>query len=227
MKRMTNICCIYKISCLINNKIYIGQTINFINRKRSHICALKHNRADNRLLQKDYNLYGLNNFKFEIIEECKKEDLLCRETYWIKYYGGKYNNNLYNLKDLNGCSRDLIDYFKQIHKSRPVTSETKQKLRILNLGKNNPMYGKKQTMESNLKRSKALKNRIFSEEHKRKLKETNKRRGYRKYNEDFILNLRSKYIELQSYTKTAYYFNINIDICSNLIKYGTTQRPKN
>jgi hypothetical protein len=35
--------------------------------------------------------YGLENFSFEIIEECSKEDLDSRERYWIKKFDSYYN----------------------------------------------------------------------------------------------------------------------------------------
>ena len=34
---------------------------------------------------------GLNieNWTFEVVEECEKKDLTARESYWIKFYGSK------------------------------------------------------------------------------------------------------------------------------------------
>lgn len=49
---------IYQILNLINNKRYIGQTINFDNRKRQHFSLLKRNQCHNLHLQKSYNKYG-------------------------------------------------------------------------------------------------------------------------------------------------------------------------
>ena len=43
----------------------------------------------------DFEKYGINNFIFEIIEECKIQDLDNREIYWIEYYD-TYKNG-YNL----------------------------------------------------------------------------------------------------------------------------------
>lgn len=215
------ICYIYKIICLMNNRIYIGQTTNFINRKNVHKWKLNHNCCDSRLLQEDYNKYDPSDFKFEIIEECSKEDLLIKETYWMNYYGSIESNNIYNMRDLSGCNKELLNYLKEIHINKPVSLETRQKLRELNLGKNNPMYGKKQSVESNRKRSNTLKVEYFQ----KKLKESNKQRGKRKYSEEFILEVRNKYNELKSYKETALYFNLNKDTCSNLIKFGTNQRP--
>lgn len=79
---------IYCITNLINGKRYIGQSIRIENRWEEH----KRNAFD--LSREEYNKpfyqairkYGLDNFKFEILEECKVEELDEKEKYWIKYY---------------------------------------------------------------------------------------------------------------------------------------------
>ena len=77
---------IYKISCLKNNKVYIGQTTIIKTRKRDHYGKLKRCEHHNPYIQYDYNLYGSDMFIFEIIEECEfKEEALNRETYWINF----------------------------------------------------------------------------------------------------------------------------------------------
>ena len=61
---------IYKIENLINGKIYIGSaSINFIIRWNSHKNELKNNKHPNIHLQNAWNLYGEENFVFEVIEE--------------------------------------------------------------------------------------------------------------------------------------------------------------
>ena len=66
---------IYKITNLINNKIYIGQTINIEERWRHHreIPYRKNSKEKNRQLYRAIKKYGLDNFKFEVIDEI--EDL--------------------------------------------------------------------------------------------------------------------------------------------------------
>ena len=219
----SRIVCIYKITCLINNRVYIGQTVHYKQRISSHKSTLKQGVHDNKFLQKDYNKYGSSNFKYTILEECSSSELLEKETYWINYYGGINSKSTYNMKDKYNISRELQIVFKRL-KQKPISKNTREKLRLCNLGRNNHNYGKVQSKEVNLKRSLALKGRQFTPQHKQKLRQNNKRRGYRKYNELFIQQLRQKYLEFNSYTKTADYFNINKDVCSNLIKYGTTQK---
>ena len=90
---------IYCITNLINNKKYIGQSINIENRWRKHKRnAFNQNRKEcNRPLYKAIRKYGLDNFKFEIIEECKIEDLNAREIYWISFYNAADSRYGYNL----------------------------------------------------------------------------------------------------------------------------------
>jgi group I intron endonuclease len=94
---------IYKIENLINGKVYIGQSINTSARWLAHKEVLSipsHAYELKKPLYKDMNKYGIDNFKFEIIEECDKEKLNEREIYWIKKYNSYYfddNSNGYNL----------------------------------------------------------------------------------------------------------------------------------
>jgi hypothetical protein len=43
--------------------------------------------------------YGIDNFLFEVVEECSLEELNNREKYWIKYYDSHNPLNGYNLTD--------------------------------------------------------------------------------------------------------------------------------
>lgn len=80
------ICGIYKITNNITKESYIGQSINIKKRFAEHKKA-KDDYAIHRAIRK----YGENNFSYEIIEECKKEELFEKEKYWIKYYN-TYSN---------------------------------------------------------------------------------------------------------------------------------------
>ena len=87
---------IYKIVCLENNKVYIGQTGDYDKRKKTHMRNLKNNNHINTYLQEDYNKYGAVNFRYDVIEvvadECGNE----REDYWMEYYGGIDSKATYN-----------------------------------------------------------------------------------------------------------------------------------
>lgn len=83
---------IYKITNIINNKVYIGQSNNPQKRWKEHIRLGKNNK--NSKLYSAINKYGVNNFIFEIIEENIK-NYNEREKYWIKYYNSIKNG--YNI----------------------------------------------------------------------------------------------------------------------------------
>lgn len=86
---------IYKITNNINKHCYIGQSIHIEKRWEEHKNKYNWQRESNKLLYLAFQKYGLENFTFEIIEECNQEQLNIKEQYWIDYYDS-YKNG-YNL----------------------------------------------------------------------------------------------------------------------------------
>lgn len=60
---------LYKIICLKNNKIYLGQSGNLISRLGRHCDNLENNRHDCCELQNDFNKYGKQHFIFLALEQ--------------------------------------------------------------------------------------------------------------------------------------------------------------
>lgn len=102
-------CGIYKIENKINGHCYIGQSINIIQRWKDHRKEAKDIYSDKKEypLYKAIRKYGIENFSFEILEECKVEELNKKEIYYIEKYnsfhngynqtpGGDSNYNSYN-----------------------------------------------------------------------------------------------------------------------------------
>lgn len=83
---MITIVGIYKITNLINGKIYVGQSIDITDRWKQHIYkAFNHNeRAFDSPIHQAFRKYGKDNFRFEVLEECSANELDNRERYWIK-----------------------------------------------------------------------------------------------------------------------------------------------
>ena len=83
---------IYKYENKINGKIYIGLSTNIENRYKQHLYDAEH-LEERRCSGIDYAIkkYGIENFEFQIIEECPSEQLNDREKYWINFYDS-YNN---------------------------------------------------------------------------------------------------------------------------------------
>lgn len=87
---------IYKITNINNNKVYIGKTTNFISRWRTHAkrgCGLE--RISGQLYDAMFE-DGLENYMWEIVEVCQKEEQTQKEKDWIKFY--KSNEYGYNQK---------------------------------------------------------------------------------------------------------------------------------
>lgn len=82
---------IYKITNQLNGKSYIGQSIHIEQRWIEH----QYNSSKCSLLRYALQKYGIQNFTFEVIEECSQDELDEKEIYWISYYGTFENG--YNL----------------------------------------------------------------------------------------------------------------------------------
>lgn len=82
---------IYKIVNNINGHIYIGSAVNYKSRFRTHLSLLKKEKHHSIYLQRSWNKYGENNFSFELIENCKIENLIEREQFYMDELNPEYN----------------------------------------------------------------------------------------------------------------------------------------
>lgn len=85
---------IYCIINIVNNKRYIGSSINIRTRLWKHRSLLRGNKHENPYLQNSWNKYGEHNFDYYIVEKCSEELLLEREQYYIDNMHPEYNINL-------------------------------------------------------------------------------------------------------------------------------------
>lgn len=97
-------CAIYAIVCIKNNKQYIGRTRNLFQRcSKSHLPRLRGNKHNNCYMQKDWNLYGEENFNIVILksldENCTKQDLIDGEQEMFNKYKSYDRNYGYNIYD--------------------------------------------------------------------------------------------------------------------------------
>lgn len=95
---------IYKITNKINNKVYIGQSKQVEHRLREHQLRPfrgdeKTNKEYNKYLYKAIRKYGLENFSFDILEECLEEELADKESYYINLFHSNEEQFGYNNTD--------------------------------------------------------------------------------------------------------------------------------
>jgi len=116
---------VYIITNLINNKIYIGETTNLESRLIEHLRRLLSKRHVNEHLQNAVTLYGIENFKFEILEFCECSDTKKREHYWVVHLHALDKEKGYNIKptDPNKINLRSAETSKKIYETKKRKAE--------------------------------------------------------------------------------------------------------
>lgn len=87
---------IYIIHAPATNRVYIGSTNNFHNRRKQHFYMLRKGTHPCHALQFAWHKYG-DDLQFIVIERCGAESLIEREQWWIdnhrKVWGRMYNSS--------------------------------------------------------------------------------------------------------------------------------------
>ena len=112
---------IYRIRNIIDDKGYIGSASYFNHRFIGHRTVLRKNKHHSIHLQRAWNKYGEDQFKFEIIEILEnptKELLLQREQYWIDYYKSYDKYFGYNICKIAGSCKGIEREETQINKEK-------------------------------------------------------------------------------------------------------------
>lgn len=91
---------IYCIRNLINQKVYIGKSINIYKRIHDHLDKLKKKSKDeNPYLTNSWYKYRNDNFEYFVVEKCEGEVLIAsRELFWMKHFDSLNREKGYNLR---------------------------------------------------------------------------------------------------------------------------------
>ena len=122
---------IYKITCLINDKCYIGQTSQTLEaRMLKHRSNIKTGKTKLNIAMREF---GYEHFTIELIETCHTAvEANEREVFWIHYFHS--NENGYNTKSTLGKSGG--DTYSDL--SSADLGSIKEKIRRSKLGSKNP-----------------------------------------------------------------------------------------
>lgn len=153
-RKFDKLCCVYQIINILNNKKYIGGTVNLRQRRKEHLGDLRTNKHHSIKLQEAFNEFGENNFKFEPLAKSTKEYLKRMEQWFLDVVNPEYNTS----KD---ATRPNL--------GKTMSEEHKAKLISINKGHKYHL-GKKASDETKAKMSKVRKGKVMGENAKRILK---------------------------------------------------------
>lgn len=152
---------VYRIVNKLNNKRYIGASINVGSRWSTHVALLKYNTHKVHDLQNDYNNQKPDDFTYEIVEFCSKEDLAGRE-YFHYHKDLQDGYELYNPIEPDPNYHTFgVKGLSKPKSHRDAVSKT--------------LTGVQKTEEHKKKIGEAHKGKTLSEEHKRKLSDARKK----------------------------------------------------
>lgn len=126
---------IYKITNIVNGKIYIGSSQDIHKRLIQHKSRLQRNVHHSIHLQRSYNKHGVGAFIFETFLSCPVDELLQIEQYLLDFYQPKYNIN--PSAGSNRGSKRSEEFKQKIRETRlgtKASEETKQKMSMIRMG---------------------------------------------------------------------------------------------
>lgn len=131
---------IYRITNTVNGKMYIGGSNNIYIRVRAHKRELDNGSHINKYLQRAWNKYWEQSFKFEVLEYCEVDKLIEREQYWLdktQCYNEKFGYNLFKFARSGLGYRQSEEHKKKIsiaNTGKIVSEETKKRISEKNKG---------------------------------------------------------------------------------------------
>lgn len=160
--------CVYLIYNTINNKVYIGSSVNFLIRQKQHLSRLRSNKHHCLPLQNFVNKYGITTLEFKVLYE--GEDYLSGEQYYLDNYDKRLLFNVCYNVFLPSLGRVVSEETRQKMKNKVVSEEVRKQISLNSKGR------KASTETKEKLRIKGL-NQRHSEETKLKIKLKAQERG--------------------------------------------------
>lgn len=191
---------IYKITNIVNGKVYIGQTKELLSKRFLGHCHCKSHRSH---ISSAIIKYGRENFTIDQIDQAQtQEELDNKEIYWISFYDSINRDKGYNILP-GGSGRKHTEESKkkmsESRKGRRNSPEAIERTRLSNIGR-------KRKEGTGAKISAALKGKkrgpIWTEEQKKEIGQRNKGK---KHTEETIQKMKESQAK-QLERKKAYVF---------------------
>jgi group I intron endonuclease len=149
---MEKIVGIYCVENLVNGKKYIGRTVNYDKRIRDHQNQLKKGINSCGILQKAWDKYREQDFKFYVIEICEREELNKKEKFYIKEWHSHVSEWGYNISwggnafmEGRKHTKKTKEKLSKLHIGKKCSEETRSKMSISQRGENNGFFGMRQS----------------------------------------------------------------------------------
>lgn len=159
---------IYCICCLLNGKLYFGQTVKSVEKRyKQHLRTAQ--RGENTKLYRAIRKYGSKNFTIEeviSVEASSLQALKAKLDFLERHFIQKYDTRRNGYNMTGGGEGTLGDGHPMFGKHHSIES----KIRIAN-----KLKGKKLSEETRMRISKSERGKFVSEETKRKISEARKK----------------------------------------------------
>jgi len=141
-KKVSKLCGVYQITCLVDGRIYIGSASGaegFSGRVRKHINALTRGAHHSPALQQAVNTYNAENFSFEILQITPRDQAVAAEQKFLdtlKPFGQKGFNTSTRADAIRGVLSDSgRQKIRESKLGTKLSEEAKRKIGIANKGR--------------------------------------------------------------------------------------------
>jgi hypothetical protein len=125
---------IYKLSSLVNDKVYIGSTCNPLNvRMAQHILShYAFKSGNNSTRVSSFDIIDTEEYKIELLEECSIQDRFIREQYFIDTIKCINKNSAYTGIQGNQKTKESWAFYQRQHYAKNRDAHLARKIRYKN-----------------------------------------------------------------------------------------------